>query len=155
MLIRSFNSNDIFQIDEIIHSLHPKWFDEKALKNIPVDVQLGITFVAEHYAKIAGFINISSLEGKTWINWMGVNKINHGKGVGTELLIYAENKLRQIGVVELHVDTVVEQTPADGSYDKTVRFYIKNGYEIIERREIKHFENFIYRRGVLRKHLKQ
>lgn len=153
MNIRSFESHDPLQITQIINKLHPEWFDNNALKNIPIDMMLGKTYVAVENAIIQGFIVISSLEGMVWINWLGVDPEYHGQGIGTKLLKIAEEELKKIGVAELRVDTVIEQTPADGTYDKTIQFYLKNDFIIIEKKEQQRHKEFIYRRGILKKDL--
>jgi len=153
MIIRLFNPQDLSAIKSIASDLHPKWFDEFALKNIPIDAILGKTFIAEKNSEVLGFLILSSLEGKVWINWMGVEPTHHGQNIGTKLLIYAENLLEKLGVQELRVDTVVEQKPADGSYDQTINFYLKNGFLILKKRKQKTFEQFVYRRGILSKNI--
>lgn len=153
MNIRSFDSEDISKIKLLIAKLHPGWFDKNALKNIPIDIQLGKSFVAEENSVINGFIVISSLEGVVWINWMGVDPRFHRKNIGSQLLEYVENILRKLGVKALNIDTVVEQTPLDGTYDQTIQFYLKKGFKIVEKKEQQKHNEFIYRRGILRKNL--
>jgi len=152
-MIRPFKITNLPRIKEIVLSLHPLWFDEKALQNIPTDAQLGKTFIAEEADNVQGFLILSSLEGQVWINWMGVDRQNHGHSIGTQLLAHAEEFLQTLGIQELRVNTVVEQTPLDGSYDRTVHFYQKNGYRIVEKKEIQTFEEFTFRRGILLKNL--
>jgi len=151
MTIRPFKPQDVSAIKTIINNLHPKWFDEFALKNIPIDAVLGKTFIAEENSEIFGFLILSSLEGQVWINWMGVDPSHHGQNIGSQLLLQAENLLKKLGVKELRVDTVVEQEPPDGSYDQTVKFYLKNGFSILKKHEQQTFEQFVYCRGILNK----
>ncbi|PJE61530.1 hypothetical protein COU87_03995 [Candidatus Roizmanbacteria bacterium CG10_big_fil_rev_8_21_14_0_10_39_12] len=153
MKVRPYESNDLTQIKTIILSLHPQWFDKNALNNIPIDVVLGKTFVVAENVAVQGFIVISSLEGVVWINWLGVDPKRHGQGIGTKLLTHAEDELKKIGVSELRVDTVVEQSPADGTYDKTIQFYLKNNFVIFEKKEQQKHKEFIYKRGILKKDL--
>ncbi|QQS39099.1 GNAT family N-acetyltransferase [Candidatus Woesebacteria bacterium] len=153
MIIRPFQTSDLLQISEIVASLHPKWFDNNAVVNIPIDAQLGRSFVAQDNKKIKGFIILSSLEGKVWINWIGVDLSFQGQLFGTNLLKHAENILKDLGVKELRVDTVIEQLPADGSYDKTIRFYLKNGFKVVKKYKQRTFNEFVYRRGVMLKKL--
>lgn len=151
MKIRICNSSDLTQINALIAHLHPKWFDNNALKNIPIDVQLGKTYIASINNKLVGFITLSSLEGTVWINWMAVSIRNQGKGIGKSLLNYAIGELKEIGVNDLRVNTVVQQSPQDGSYDKTVQFYLSNGFEIISREKAVKTGKFTYQRGIMRK----
>ena len=153
MIIRPYQSGDLIHIKSIVKKLHPQWFDENALKNIPIDAQLGKTYIAEENSEIRGFIIISSLEGTVWINWIGVDPQYHGISIGTQLLEHTEKKLRELGVKKIRVDTVVEQSPADGTYDKTLQFYLKNRFKLIEKKEQQKFKEFTFRRGVLLKML--
>ena len=142
MVIRPYRADDLAPLEQIVHKLHPKWFDANALINIPIDIQLGNSFVAEDSNEVKGFIVISSLEGVVWINWLAVDPQYHGKSIGTELLKHVEEKLKQLGVHELRVDTVVEQSPPDGTYDKTIQFYLKHGFRLIEKKEQKKYKDF-------------
>jgi GNAT superfamily N-acetyltransferase len=153
MDIVEFSLQDLFNIKNIVSDLHPRWFDAKAVKNIPIDAQLGKTFVAKDDGKVIGFIVIASLEGVTWINWMAVDLAHQGQLVGTKLLEHAEHYLLGLGIIQFHVDTVVEQSPADGSYDKTIQFYIKHGFILKKRGQEQKQQNFSFRRGVLVKNL--
>jgi len=154
MLVRPFELDDLPKIITIVKNLHPKWFDGNALRSIPIDVQLGRSFIVEENSEVMGFVVISSLEGFVWINWMGVHPEFQDNSFGTYLLKHVEKVLKKLGVKELRLDTVVEQSPADGSYDKTVRFYLKNGYKIIEKKEQQYFEEFTYKRGIMLKELR-
>ncbi len=153
MSIRVFEQKDLSKIELIIAKLHPGWFDNNALRNIPIDIQLGTSFISEENSEIRGFIVVSSLDGTVWINWMGVDPQFHGNNIGSELLEYVVTFLKKIGVKELNVDTVIEQIPADGTYDRTIQFYLKKGFQIVERKELQKYKEFTYRRGTLRKYL--
>jgi GNAT superfamily N-acetyltransferase len=151
MLVRPYKHSDLSKINAIVTALHPKWFDNNAVINIPIDAQLGKTYVIEEKSTIVGFVILSSLEGNVWINWIGVDPHRQGKSYGTNLLKYTEDFLKSLGVKKLSVDTVIEQAPADGSYDRTMQFYIKNGYKVIKKHKQQTFKEFTFRRGVLLK----
>jgi len=153
MNIRGLSEKDIPAISFISKQLYPKWFDENALRNIPMDAQIGKTFVAEINEKVRGFIVISSLEGKAWINWMAVEPEYQGQGVGTALLNEAERLLLGLGMKDFRVDTVVEQFPDDNSYDLTIKFYKRNGFMVEKKHSQQLAGEFKYRRGVLHKRL--
>ena len=153
MVIRPLQPDDLPHIKNIALALHPKWFDTNAMIHIPIDAQLGKSFVAEDQNTICGFIILSSLEGVVWINWMGVDPEYQGQLIGTNLLTYIENVLTKLGVKELRINTVVEQVPKDGTYDRTVQFYLKNGFAIVKKEEQQTFHEFVFRRGILLKRL--
>jgi ribosomal protein S18 acetylase RimI-like enzyme len=56
--------------------------------------------------------------------FIGVLPENQGSGVGRALLEYVENHIRQKGVRMLLIET-----SSKPSFEKTWRFYTKNGYE--------------------------
>ena len=74
MKIRKLKVEDLKSIKKIIKELHPRWFDKKALRNIPIDVQLQKCFVAEEKNKAIGFITIYSKDGEAELGWMGVSQ---------------------------------------------------------------------------------
>lgn len=153
MLIRKFETKDLARINEIAKQLHPKWFDDNALASIPIDVKVNLAYVLEEESQIQGFIVASSKDGVGWINWLAVDLLWHGKGVGTSLLTKIEEELKSTGVKSLKVETVVEQSPGDGSYDMTIRFYLKNGFVVVEKGNEETFEEFTFKKGVLEKSL--
>lgn len=151
MLIRKFKRSDLSQIKNVSELLHPKWFDNNALRHIPIDSQVNNCFVAEVENKILGFITFSSQDGEARINWFGVNPDEHRKRIGSKLLAKVETFVKKIGINKIIVETVVEQNPSDGSYDKTIKFYDKNGFKIRKKYSQEKFNEFTYSKGILEK----
>ena len=46
-LVRKFKVSDLDSIKRIIKELHPEWFTEEALENIPRDIQFARCFAVE------------------------------------------------------------------------------------------------------------
>lgn len=151
MLIRKFRKSDLEQIIHIAKLLHPKWFDSNALEQIPRDSQIHNCLVCEIENKIVGFIVFSYNDEVVKINWLGVNPIEHRIGIGSTLLSEMEKSIKDKGIHKIVVETVIEQTPPDGSYDKTIKFYFKNGFKIRKKYFQKKSGVFTYSKGILEK----
>ena len=78
---------------------------------------------------------------------------SHGNQIGSTLLQHAETLLKKINVSELYVETIVEQSPPDGSYDKTITFYLKHKFEIHIKNSEESYNEFRFRKGILIKKL--
>jgi len=88
-------------------------------------------FVAEADSAIAGYIcyGPTPLTEGTWdIYWMAVSAEKQGKGVGGALLAYAEDKIREAGG-----RLIIIETSSQPEYEKTRRFHLSHGYEVIAR----------------------
>jgi ribosomal protein S18 acetylase RimI-like enzyme len=155
MEVREFYSGDLEGIKKIFQDLHPKWFDDQAMINIPIDVKLQKTYVADNDKTIVGFICLRSQDGKPYIGWMGVSPSLHNRGIGKKLLNQAEKELLEAGANTLRVETVVEQNPNDESYNNTVKFYEACGFKVESMSEPKQFEKFVYRMGTMLKELRK
>ena len=107
MLIRPFEKFDLSQINNIAQLLHPKWFDNNAIRNISIDSQINNCFVAEQDNKIVGFITFSAQNGEAWINWLGVSINYHRQGIGGKLLNYLSTADALIQVVRTFKDDKV------------------------------------------------
>jgi len=151
VLIRPFEKFDLSQINNIAQLLHPKWFDNNAIRNISIDSQINNCFVAEQDNKIVGFITFSAQNGEAWINWLGVSINYHRQGIGGKLLSAMIDFIKKPGVKIVIVETVVEQNPLDGSYDKTLKFYYQQGFKIRKKYHQKRFNEFTYSKGLLEK----
>lgn len=142
MKVRAFRTSDLDGIRKIVLELHPKWFDNVAIVNIPIDVKFQKTYVADIEGSVVGFICLRSQDGKPYIGWMGVSPSLHGQGIGKNLVIRAEEEVIKAGADTLRVETVVEQNPSDESYDNTVKFYKTCGFKVESMSEPKQFEKF-------------
>jgi ribosomal protein S18 acetylase RimI-like enzyme len=152
--IRSFEPSDLSAIKAIVAALHPRWFDDHALENMPKDVQLGKTFMAVSSEQIVGFINLTAFEGKAYINWLGVDPKFHRQKIGTQLLIKAQEHCLSLGYTTLRAKTVVHQDPPDNTYDLTLKFYVTHSFIIEKTFKTQTFEHFTYNKGILTKDLK-
>lgn len=130
MDIVEFNKTDLKAVINVVNKLHPKWFDENALKNIPLDVQVQNCLVAKEGKNVIGFISftIDKENNTSEITWMGIDLNYHRKGIGSQLLNNIERRLRSLGVSELFVKTVGHTSPPYKPYEQTVNFYRKHGF---------------------------
>jgi len=151
--VRIFKISDLNSIKKIAHSLHPEWFTEEALENIPRDIQFSRCFVAERDGKISGFISVHSHDGKPMISWLGVKPELRGEGIGKLLLEKVEKELKKVGYKELRVETVGECTPVYTPYAETLRFYTSAGFEIEKQGRLRSDMGYKWRYSTLRKKL--
>jgi len=154
VIIRPFHPPDKESIRTLVGTLHPKWFDAHALQNIPIDVEKYQTWVADEHGHLVGFVTLAQAEDGKWhIKWMAVSLHRQGNGIGKTLLNEAITHAKNAGVNELFVETVVEQDPPDGSYDRTIYFYKKHGFELHTRYHQETFHNFTFSKGLLHKYI--
>ena len=77
--------------------------------------------------QVLGFVCVgpTALTDRTYdLYWIAVNKQQHNKGVGRQLLSYTEDYLRSQGV-----RVIVLETSGTAPYDPTRAFYERVGYE--------------------------
>ena len=85
--------------------------------------------IAESGSALAGYIcyGPTPLTEGTWdVYWMATAREKRGQGIGGALLAAAEEKIKQA-----QGRLVVIETSSIPSYEKTVRFYLGQGYAII------------------------
>jgi ribosomal protein S18 acetylase RimI-like enzyme len=151
MRVRVFRQDDLARITKIIREFHPRWFDKKALKNIPIDVQLQKCFVAEEKDRIVGFITIYSKDGEAELGWIGVKPERQRKGIGRKLLERAQKELKKIGVEILRAKTVGETRPRYKPYEETVEFYKACGFSLEKKSKFKEEKGYKYRMWTFKK----
>jgi ribosomal protein S18 acetylase RimI-like enzyme len=89
------------------------------------------TLVAKDGPAISGYIcyGPAPLTEGTWdVYWIAVAAGEQGKGVGSALLVYAEDKIKEAGGM-----LIVIETSSQPSYSKSRHFYSNHGYEAIAR----------------------
>ncbi len=153
LLVRRFRPSDLNSINQIIKNLHPEWFTEEALENIPRDIQFARCWVVEKKEKIVGFISVHSHDGKPMIGWIGVDLELRGEGTGRLMLEKVEDELISFGYKDLRVETVGECTPAYKPYAETLKFYRSAGFEIEKRGRLRNDMGYKWRYSTLRKKL--
>ena len=150
-IVRGFKRSDLNSIKRIIINLHPEWFTEEALENIPRDIQFAKCYVIEKLGQIAGFISVHSHDGKPMIGWLGVDPKSRGEGVGKLLLEKVECDLLKFEYKDLRVETVGECTPVYKPYKETLEFYKAMGFEIEKRGRLRNDLGYKWRYSTLRK----
>ena len=87
--------------------------------------------VAEADSAVSGYIcyGLAPMTESTWdIYWMAVSAGNQGRGTGRALLTGAEDKIK-----EAKGKLIIIETSSQPQYEKTRRFYLSRGYEVIAR----------------------
>ena len=153
LFVRRLRVSDLNSIKRMIKNLHPEWFSEEALENIPRDIQFARSFVVEKKGKIVGFISVHSHNGKPMIGWLGVNLKLRGEGIGRLMLEKVEKELMKFGYKDLRVETVGECDPVYKPYAATLKFYKSAGFEIEKRGRLRNDLGYKWRYSTLRKKL--
>lgn len=154
LFVRQFKHSDIGSIKRISRDLHPDWFTEEALVNIPRDIQFAKCFVAERDGVVVGFISVFSKDGIPEIGWIGVETKFRGEGIGKLLLKKVEDELGRFGYKELRVKTVGECVPEYEPYAETFRFYTSSGFEVLKKGRLRTDLGFKWRLATLQKKLR-
>ena len=92
-----------------------------------------IVLVAEKNSSVVGYIcyGPTPLTEGTWdLYWLAVAGKEQGAGVGTALLVQAENDIKKNGG-----RLAIIETSSKPGYTKTRRFHVANGYQIVGRIE--------------------
>ncbi len=111
---------------------------EVAVAEEVIDIYLGDpqgsgynALVAEADSEAIGYIcyGPTPMTEGTWdVYWMAVTPRQKGKGIGSALLAYAEDKIK-----EAKGRLVLIETSSQPGYERTRRFYSARGYELISR----------------------
>ena len=152
-LVRKFKLSDLPSIERIAKALHPEWFTEEALRNIPRDIQFALCFVIETKGKTAGFISVHSHDGNPMIGWLGVDPKLRGEGIGKILFRKVESELIKFGYKSLRVETVGECAPVYEPYAETLKFYKSMGFEVEKKGRLRNDMGFKWRYSTLKKKL--
>ena len=120
------------ECEAILRSL-PMWFGiEEALLMYVRDTAAMPTFALESDGRIAGFITLQEHFTESWeVHCMAVDAKLRGSGIGTRLLIQAEDWLRAQGVKFLQIKTVAASSSSK-AYAETRCFYAAKGYTELE-----------------------
>jgi GNAT superfamily N-acetyltransferase len=152
-IIRPFRKTDLLSIKKLIHDLHPEWFTEDALKNIPRDIQLARCLVAEAGGRIVGFVSFHSEDGMPMLSWLATDRSRRGTGVGRLLVDAAVDELQALGYRDVRVRTVGECEPIYPPYAETLSFYKSMDFEIEKKGRLRQDLGYRWRYATLRKRL--
>lgn len=107
--------------------LYKKWVDNSYTKEFADGV-----LIYKEQNTILGFVTYKAWDGYAAIGLIAVCPKHQGKGIGKKLIQSVENELVNIGVDELRIPTQLQNEMA-------CLFYKGLGYDIIEKKCIKHF----------------
>jgi GNAT superfamily N-acetyltransferase len=152
--VRKFKLADLDAVNQIARGLHPEWFTEEALTNIPRDIQFAKCFVAELEERVVGFVSVFSHDGRPMIGWLGTEKRLRGKRIGRHLLERVISELKDFGYRDIRVQTVGECEPPYEPYEQTLQFYNSMGFKIEKKGRLREDLGFKWRYSTLRKSLR-
>ncbi|WP_027339807.1 GNAT family N-acetyltransferase [Halonatronum saccharophilum] len=141
MIVDKFN----FEIEEVLDSQRkamvcedilrslPEWFGvEDAIKDYIEGVKDKCFFLAKVEEKVVGFLAIKDHNDHTSeLYVMGILEGYHRKGIGKELIIITEERLKGLGRKFFTVKTLGEGRESE-HYDRTRKFYSGIGFYPLE-----------------------
>jgi GNAT superfamily N-acetyltransferase len=119
-LVREFHENEKLPFNENI--------DFDVLKHFLADESLGKAYVVQQEDEMIGYIILTlgySLEYRgrdAFIDEFYICPTHRGKGIGTQILAFAEDACRELGVRALHLEVDFENSDAQ-------RLYHRVGYQ--------------------------
>lgn len=130
--ITLIKENEYIECEKILRNL-PEWFGiESSIVNYVNDIKNMKSYIAKINNEIAGFITLNFHNKYTSeIQVMAVTKEYHGQKIGSKLVKYVEEILRNEAFEYLEVKTLSDSHP-DKNYEKTRGFYFSNGFRPIE-----------------------
>jgi len=132
MKIEELTENKAQICEDILRSL-PEWFGiEESIRGYIGDSRSRPMFAARDGNKAAGFLSLSLHNEFTGeIHVMGVKREFHRRGIGKELVLYAESYLAKRKFEFLTVKTL-SPSGKSSEYDKTRKFYLALGFKPLE-----------------------
>jgi GNAT superfamily N-acetyltransferase len=115
-LVREFRKNEKLPFDENI--------DSDVLKNFLADESLEKACLVQQEDEVLGYIILTlgySLEYRgrdAFIDEFYIRPTHRGKGIGTQMLAFAEDACRELGVQALHLEVDFENSDAQRLYDR-------------------------------------
>jgi GNAT superfamily N-acetyltransferase len=115
-LVRAFHKNEKLPFDENI--------DSDVLRNFLADESLGKAYLVQQEDEVLGYIILTlgySLEYRgrdAFIDEFYIRPTHRGKGIGTQMLAFAEDACRELGVRSLHLEVDFENSDAQRLYDR-------------------------------------
>jgi GNAT superfamily N-acetyltransferase len=115
-LVREFHKNEKLSFDENI--------DSDVLRHFLADESLGKAYLVQQEDEVLGYIILTlgySLEYRgrdAFIDEFYIRPTHRGKGIGTQMLAFAEDACRELGVRSLHLEVDFENSDAQRLYDR-------------------------------------
>jgi GNAT superfamily N-acetyltransferase len=115
-LVREFRKNENLPFDENI--------DSDVLRHFLADKSLGNAYLVQQEDEVIGYIILTlgySLEYRgrdAFIDEFYICPAHHGKGIGTQVLAFAGDVCRALGVRALHLEVDFENSDAQRLYDR-------------------------------------
>jgi len=139
MIIRKLEAHDREPIKHVLESLHIFRNDEieVALELIDIELQNPLQKDYEHFIGVneehivLGYYCVGPrpmTKGTFDLYWIAVNNNTQAQGIGTQLLLHAEEHVKQ-----QQCRLLIAETSSQPHYDSTNKFYLKRGYEQLAR----------------------
>jgi len=134
-MIRKINKSDREQLNNITYAISNFKDEEKAVAMELIDEIINsqetsyIGYIFEEENKIYGYYVMGQrplTDGVFDLYWIAVNPELQNKGIGKELLLHSEEKVK-----ELKGRWFLAETSSKPNYEATRNFYFRNNYSIV------------------------
>jgi GNAT superfamily N-acetyltransferase len=126
--IRELTHSDAEMCDGIVAGL-PDWFgNEDGVRQCAAAVRTERGLVAEHDARVVGFLTYVISPAEAEITWMAVAADRRGTGIGSSLVEVLVTGLQEAGIDRLVVKTLSDREDPGPEYAQTRLFYLAVGF---------------------------
>jgi GNAT superfamily N-acetyltransferase len=125
LVFKRVNGLELDKCMEIAHDLR-EWFNEQGLRKMVVDIREYETYGAYLNGELVGFAVLRFEHDFAEIMWMAIKRKYQGIGIGTKLLNFIEEVVKDHGT-----KLIIVKTSGDPDYKPYVRtrmFYEKHGF---------------------------
>lgn len=110
----------------------PDFFNEDGIRKISEALKNHDVYISIESEGVAGFATIDrKSDYAAEISWVAVDRKQHRKGTGSEIIEFVSKDLKDKGYKLLEVKTLSE-TETYEPYERTRSFYRKNGFILLE-----------------------
>jgi GNAT superfamily N-acetyltransferase len=107
----------------------PNWFgNEDGIRQCAEAVRTERGLVAEHDARVVGFLTYAAAQEEAEITWMAVAADLRGSGIGSSLIKVLVTQLKAADVGRLLVKTLSDREDPGPAYAQTRAFYLAMGF---------------------------
>jgi ribosomal protein S18 acetylase RimI-like enzyme len=132
LTLRLALSADVAPIQALVRAAFVRYVPRIGREPAPMGVDYGVPvsegrcWVAEDHGRLAGMMQCAVRDGFLEVETLAVAGEAQGRGVGTKLLVYAEERARRLGLPEVRLYTNEAMT-------ENLAYYPRRGFREIER----------------------
>ncbi|MDP4510911.1 GNAT family N-acetyltransferase [Nonomuraea turcica] len=122
-------------VEQLVHAAYEPWIEVIGMRPVPMEADYGALIEAGRVHvtdDFQGLIVLVPEDGVLLVDNVAVRPESHGKGIGRELLAYAEEEARRLGLPALRLYTNVKMASNIALY--TSLGYVETGREGVKGR---------------------